>query len=64
VLKALPKDIHIAVAIPLRHPHQLVHKEGGGVWAGEVPGVQPTEAVWEVALAAALLATAVLGGGG
>jgi hypothetical protein len=76
VFKTLPKDIHIAVAIPLRHPHQLVHKEGEVCGPGEVPGVQPAEAVWEMALvyvskleeemalAEALLATAVLGGGG
>jgi hypothetical protein len=30
----------------------------------EVPGVQPAEAVWEMALAEALLVAAVLGGGG
>jgi hypothetical protein len=76
VFKTLPKDIHMAVAAPLRHPHQLVHKEGEVCGPGEVPGVQPAEAVWEMALvyvskleeemalAEALLATAVLGGGG
>jgi hypothetical protein len=76
VFKTLPKDIHIAVAIPLRHPHQLVHKEGEVCGPGEVPGVQPAEAVWEIALvyvskleeemalAETPPAAAVLGGGG
>ncbi len=75
VFKTLPKDIHIAVAVPLRHPHQLVHKEGEVCGLEEVPGVQPAEAVWEMALvyvskleeemalAEALLVAAVLGGG-
>jgi hypothetical protein len=64
MFKTLPKDIYIAIAIPLWHPHQLVHKEGEVCGPGEVPGVQPAEAVWEMALAEALFATAVLGGGG